>query len=304
MKTYIIGLCFLFVCLISAHAEYRNWTSADGRTVEMELISVNNSKGNIYGEFRLRNGKTVVLGAKKLAEDDAKILAEWKITTTHEVTYVGYKIPQANVDPNLPFPITGTHYVFSITGPRIVSATLLSVKKFESSTTKPPGKRAWELRWTKNHEARPASIEILMEGLASTRKEVEESTFEAVLELESFRSIKDISFELNPTAIGKGNSVKAGPFKFWLGENIQDPLDVPLMSRDPFSNTTNPIQVEGRQNIITSLEVLIDGTKIKRLSEAKGRTLTVKIKYQDDFSKTTVVCTKRSSVAGTDESEN
>lgn len=62
----------------SAIAEFRTWTRADGKTAELDLISVTDSAGAKTGEFKMRNGKSVTLAANTLNEADAKLLAEWK----------------------------------------------------------------------------------------------------------------------------------------------------------------------------------------------------------------------------------
>jgi nucleoredoxin len=77
MKT---TLQFLLSCLLisSAHAEFRTWTRADGKTAELELVKVVDTGGEKVGEFKMRNGKTVSLKASTLSEGDAKLLAEWQ----------------------------------------------------------------------------------------------------------------------------------------------------------------------------------------------------------------------------------
>lgn len=72
----------LTTCLIlaagNASAEYRTWTRNDGKTAELELISVSGADDDKTGEFRMRSGRTLSLKASTLSPDDAKLLAEWK----------------------------------------------------------------------------------------------------------------------------------------------------------------------------------------------------------------------------------
>jgi thiol-disulfide isomerase/thioredoxin len=77
MKTLLT--CMLGI-LMAAHAfaEFRTWTRADGKTAELELISVAESDGEIVGEFKTRNGQKISLKASALNAADAKLLAEWK----------------------------------------------------------------------------------------------------------------------------------------------------------------------------------------------------------------------------------
>ncbi|MDP3851834.1 MAG: thioredoxin-like domain-containing protein [Luteolibacter sp.] len=77
MKTllqFLLGLLFA----ASVSAEFRTWTRADGKTAELELISVSDADGTKSGEFKMRNGRTVTLKGSALNEADAKLLDEWK----------------------------------------------------------------------------------------------------------------------------------------------------------------------------------------------------------------------------------
>lgn len=76
MKT---SLQFLLSALlaISASAEFRTWTRNDGKTAELDLVSVSGETGAKSGEFKMRNGKSVTLAASALTATDAKLLEEW-----------------------------------------------------------------------------------------------------------------------------------------------------------------------------------------------------------------------------------
>lgn len=63
---------------VSASGEFRVWTRDDGKTAELDLISVNETAGVKSGTFKTRSGKSVSLTSSNLAEADAKLLAEWK----------------------------------------------------------------------------------------------------------------------------------------------------------------------------------------------------------------------------------
>ena len=67
-----------FLLAASASAEFRTWTRSDGKTAELELLSVTDAGGEKAGEFKMRNGKKVTLKASTLIEADAKLLEEWK----------------------------------------------------------------------------------------------------------------------------------------------------------------------------------------------------------------------------------
>jgi nucleoredoxin len=77
MKTTLpILLGFLFAA--SASAEFRTWTRNDGKTAELDLLSVTEAGGEKSGEFKMRNGQKVVIKSSVLSEADAKLLEEWK----------------------------------------------------------------------------------------------------------------------------------------------------------------------------------------------------------------------------------
>lgn len=81
MKT---SLHFLLSALlaVSASAEFRTWTRNDGKTAELDLVSVSGEAGAKSGEFKMRSGKSVTLAASGLTEADAKRLDEWTPAAT------------------------------------------------------------------------------------------------------------------------------------------------------------------------------------------------------------------------------
>ncbi|HEX7260398.1 MAG TPA: thioredoxin-like domain-containing protein [Luteolibacter sp.] len=74
------SLPILFSGLLAAtvHAEFRTWTRNDGKTAELELVSVSEAGGEKAGEFKMRNGGSISLKASSLAASDARLLADWK----------------------------------------------------------------------------------------------------------------------------------------------------------------------------------------------------------------------------------
>ena len=87
MKSYLFLLACGFLTA-PAFAAFENWTSKDGKTVELDLVSVSDSSGEKAGEFKMRNGKTVTIKGSALSEADAKRLAEWKAAATTEAAPV------------------------------------------------------------------------------------------------------------------------------------------------------------------------------------------------------------------------
>lgn len=77
MKT-TLQLLLAGMLSLSASAEFRTWTRGDGKTAELELLSVSDADGGKTGEFKMRDGRKVMLKASVLNEADAKLLEEWK----------------------------------------------------------------------------------------------------------------------------------------------------------------------------------------------------------------------------------
>jgi thiol-disulfide isomerase/thioredoxin len=77
MKTPL-SVLFGILLTAAAHAEVRTWTRADGKTADMELISVGESTGGTMGEFKMRDGRKVHVNVESFAEADQKLLKEWK----------------------------------------------------------------------------------------------------------------------------------------------------------------------------------------------------------------------------------
>ncbi len=67
---------YLFSCLLfssaALHAEYRNWTNAEGKTIDAELTKVDGD--NVT--FRLRGGNSTVYPQAKLSEADRDYIAK------------------------------------------------------------------------------------------------------------------------------------------------------------------------------------------------------------------------------------
>jgi nucleoredoxin len=79
MKTPLKLLLGLLLTL-NASAEFRTWTRNDGKTADMELVSVGETSGAAMGEFKMRDGRKVQVAVSTFSEADSKILKEWKPT--------------------------------------------------------------------------------------------------------------------------------------------------------------------------------------------------------------------------------
>jgi thiol-disulfide isomerase/thioredoxin len=83
MKTITTSLVALSLAA-TASAEFRTWTRSDGKTAELELVSVSETGGDKVGLFKMRDGRSVSLAGSTLGEADAKLLAEWKPAASPE----------------------------------------------------------------------------------------------------------------------------------------------------------------------------------------------------------------------------
>jgi nucleoredoxin len=77
MKT-TMSILLVFFCAALARGEFRTWTRADGKTAELELLSVGEKEGEKAGMFKTRAGDKAIIKSSALSEADAKLLAEWK----------------------------------------------------------------------------------------------------------------------------------------------------------------------------------------------------------------------------------
>jgi nucleoredoxin len=73
-KTILISLLLAGV----SFAGFEKWTNKDGKAAELELVKVVDKDGAKAGEFKMRNGKTIILKAADLSEADAARLEAWK----------------------------------------------------------------------------------------------------------------------------------------------------------------------------------------------------------------------------------
>jgi thiol-disulfide isomerase/thioredoxin len=76
MKTSLQLLLGLLLAA-SAGAEFRVWTRADGKTAELDLVSVSGTDGAKSGQFTTRGGQTVSVPVSGMSAADALILNSW-----------------------------------------------------------------------------------------------------------------------------------------------------------------------------------------------------------------------------------
>lgn len=73
-----ITLLLSLLLTSASFAEFATWTSKDGKSAELELVSVTTIGTEKSGVFKTKAGKTVNLLASQLSEADGKRLADWK----------------------------------------------------------------------------------------------------------------------------------------------------------------------------------------------------------------------------------
>lgn len=79
MKAIITTLAIgAALALTAAAAEFESWKSSDGREASMKLVEVVRNGDKLQGKFELQNGRTVILDANSLAEEEIQRLENWK----------------------------------------------------------------------------------------------------------------------------------------------------------------------------------------------------------------------------------
>lgn len=63
--------------VIPVSAEYRIWTSSEGKEAKLELYQVIEADGEKVGKFRMTNGRSVSLKASELSKSDRRKLLGW-----------------------------------------------------------------------------------------------------------------------------------------------------------------------------------------------------------------------------------
>jgi len=87
----------LFICPAALRAEYRNWTNAEGKNVDAELIKVDGDTVT----FRLRSGSTTVYAQSKLSEADRDYIAKNPPSAASTQTTTAAKTPTTTAAPTV-----------------------------------------------------------------------------------------------------------------------------------------------------------------------------------------------------------
>ena len=74
----IIQLLLTCVLTTTARAEFHVWTRSDGKTAELELLSITTTGNEKSGVFKMRDGRSVTIKQSALESSDAKRLDDWK----------------------------------------------------------------------------------------------------------------------------------------------------------------------------------------------------------------------------------
>jgi nucleoredoxin len=83
----------------SSFAAPETWTSKDGKSAQLELVSVMTIAGEKIGQFKTQAGKTVSLSESQLSEADATRLKEWKAGESSNASTTGKPAPAAAAGP-------------------------------------------------------------------------------------------------------------------------------------------------------------------------------------------------------------
>jgi thiol-disulfide isomerase/thioredoxin len=100
MKASLLLLSLL--CCGVASAAIETWTNKDGKTAELELLKVLDQDGQKAGEFKTKNGKTLILKASDLAPMELKRLESFlPAATTPQNAAAPTSVFDAVLDGNL-----------------------------------------------------------------------------------------------------------------------------------------------------------------------------------------------------------
>lgn len=75
MKTVLL---ISLLCSGISSASFEKWTNKDGKSIDLELLKVEEKDGEKIGVFKMRNLNTARIAASALSEADAKRLDDWK----------------------------------------------------------------------------------------------------------------------------------------------------------------------------------------------------------------------------------
>lgn len=118
---WLLFFCFLTCSLASADIE--TWTAKNGKTAEMELLSVTKSGEVVTGAFRMKDGAKVSIDASRFTEPDEKRIKEWnEMTGLSDPQFKCTRIPKIGLfNQNTGYSgAESLEYCFSFPDPRIV----------------------------------------------------------------------------------------------------------------------------------------------------------------------------------------
>ena len=100
MKQSLIYLTAALMVL-PLRADFENWTNAEGKVAQLDLIEVKGEGDDKEGVFKMRNGRQVTIKKKDLSEADATRLDEWKAPEPEQVAAATPSVFDEVLDGNL-----------------------------------------------------------------------------------------------------------------------------------------------------------------------------------------------------------
>jgi hypothetical protein len=316
------SLLILLIATIPTLGDPEVWTDSNGRTAEMELVSVSNANGVTMAVFRLKNGKEVTLDSTKLAPNDARKLAEWKpVKPATKATFIGaskgekiFENSPAEDSASFRFSYTGQNVIgvkknsltitfCNFTGERKVrpaselsSLTLGSPLPIISQPHNgfSDGKTAWHLSplLTFNNELNQNELSLhiyLKHEKDYSDEEVTNSKFGASLIVGVGSALKTEVVKFKKSEIGKRHSKTFHSYPIWLEEQSQDPF------QEETANSPKVLAVFTQEpyepGCVKSCQLISDGKPIRKASEADSE-ISVTITYWSSIKKIAVECVK------------
>lgn len=316
------SLPILFFATIPALGDPEVWTDSNGRTAEMELVSVSNVNGVTSGVFRLKNGKEVSLDSTKLAPNDARKLVEWKpAKPATKATFIR-ALKGENIFENSPAEDNAS-FLFSYTGKDVIgvkknSLTITSCSFTRERKVRPASelstltlgsplpiisephngfsdnKTAWELHSALIFNNEPNQNELSLNIQLKHEKdysdeEITNSKFCANLIVGAGSTLKTEVVKFKKSEIGKRHAKTFHSYPVWLEEQSQDPF------QEETADSPKVLAVFTQESYepgcVKSCQLLSDGKPIRKVSEA-GSEISVSITYWSSIKEIAVECVK------------
>lgn len=229
-------LIISFITCSLACADIETWTSKNGKTAEMELLSVTKSGEVVKGDFRMNDGTKVSIDASRFSEPDEKRIKEWnEMTGLNEPRFKSAGIPQRDMfNPGTGYSgAESLEYRFSIPDPRIVgikkegivihSCSLTGVNElpgkhvynFEEGTAPKISEKSWSLGACRDYrmagfDAHRLGVSVnftLNHGGNFNMNQARDSAFKAEVTVAASNNLKVATLRFSPRDCLTGDQV-------------------------------------------------------------------------------------------------